>query len=369
MYVHIPFCHSKCAYCDFYSGPLSWSHDEYIEAIIKESALRRNEIDAPFDTVYIGGGTPSIIRPELLKKIVSGLKKVLSIDSIREFTVEVNPEDVTAELLDAYLGIGVNRISMGVQSLNDNELKIIGRRHSATQAVDAIEIIKSRFSNYSCDLIFGLPEQTTDSLRQNLQRFLSLDIPHISAYLLSYEPGTRLDAMLRAGKVAEASESLAHEMYALIHDTLTEAGYHHYEISNYAMPGREAIHNSRYWDGTPYLGLGAAAHSFDGTVRRFNPSNIKQYCSAINSGNCSYIIDEEDRRQQFNDFLITALRTDRGLDISEAISRWGSGLVSELRSNAAPLLRRGAIILAGDRLIIPHSLWLLSDTIMRDLII
>lgn len=364
VYVHIPFCHAKCAYCDFFSTPRSESAVRYIDAVVAELEMRRHELrNEVIRTLYVGGGTPSSLDHKLLHRLLDGVV----CEGVEEFTVEVNPEDVNCDLLSVLKSAGVNRVSMGVQSLNDDELVRVGRRHSAADAIRAIDAIAQQFDNFSLDIIFGLPGQTIESLETTVSGILSFRPPHLSAYLLSYEPGTRLYAQLMTGKVKETSDSLAENMYRLVTDSFGSAGYEHYEISNYALPGMMSRHNSSYWNMTPYLGLGASAHSFDGTVRRFNPSNINEYISAINARKCCYIIDDETDRQRFNDRIIVALRTAAGLDI-DSLSCF-PGLQDEFFMQLMPLVNDGRVIFDGSKVVIPPENWLRADSVIRELIL
>lgn len=367
LYIHIPFCHSKCSYCDFYSGLRPEAAAGYTDALIAELSLRRSEINGDFSSIYIGGGTPSVVPAHELSRLVDAIGGLTDMHAVEEFTVEVNPEDVTEELLAAYRGMGVNRISMGVQSFDDTMLKAINRRHSAQQALHAIRLLKGQGWNYSVDLMFGLPGQTLDGWRHDVDRLMQIKPPHMSAYLLSYEPGTRLYAMLTAGKVVEAPEQLAADMQKYITGAAAANGYLHYEISNYAQPGCHSRHNSAYWTMTPYLGLGASAHSYDGSVRRINPPNIKSYLSSLNSGATIAEIEEENIDELFNDYIITSLRTSAGLHIGTLIERFPENFVTGLLADAAPLIAVGQLTLT-DRLSIPEPHWLKSDAIMRDLI-
>lgn len=304
LYVHIPFCVAKCAYCDFYSGPLRlFEAESYARALTRELKARRNEV-GEFQTVYIGGGTPSTMPPELLAPFLALAPG--------ERTVEVNPEDVTPDYARRLLRAGANRVSMGVQSLVDSELRAVRRRHDAARAVDAFHSLRAEgFRNISLDLIYGLPGQTLDSWRYSLDGVLELGPEHLSAYMLSYEPGTLLYSRLERGEIAETDEDTLCAMYDLLCSRSREAGFGHYEISNFAQPGLEARHNSAYWDMTPYLGLGPGAHSFDGRVRRYVPADLKTYLAAPEK---VAKVEEETDAERHNDVVMTALRTARGLD-------------------------------------------------------
>ncbi|MBD5415046.1 MAG: radical SAM family heme chaperone HemW [Bacteroides sp.] len=346
LYVHIPYCRAKCAYCDFYSGPLRiFNEEQFFRAVDHELAARRSEV-GEFLTVYIGGGTPSAVDPARLAPYLSLAEG--------ERTVEVNPDDITPQLAEGLLRAGANRISMGVQSLNDDELRAIGRRHTAAGARRAYDILRQAgFTNISLDLIYGLPGQDFESWRRSLGELLDWEPQHLSAYILSYEPGTLLTGRLKAGKIQEATEELIERMYDHLCLTTRAAGFNHYEISNFALPGFEARHNSSYWDMTPYLGLGPGAHSFDGTVRRENPANLKAYLA--DPENFAQVEEETDDNR-FNDRLITSLRTAAGIECTAF-------------SAAELALARKLLEPVGDnRLRIPEKEWLRSNSLLLQLI-
>lgn len=365
LYIHIPFCHGKCAYCDFYSMPSRGDmYGRYVGALLDEFDTRHSLSYGAYDTLYIGGGTPSMLPAQLMTRLITGLaERGVDITSLREFTVEANPEDVTHQWLSAMAAAGVGRVSMGIQSFDDNELAAIGRRHSAQQAMEAAGMLRDSGLTFSLDLIYGLPGQTPDSWRRSLDTLISLHPHHLSAYLLSYEPGTRLHAMLMSGRVAEASEDTVGQMYDTLISTAHDAGYRHYEISNFGLPGYEAIHNSRYWDGTPYLGLGASAHSFDGKKRYVNVSNIRRYI-----GHEPPVTENESATDRLNDYIVTALRTSHGIDTEYVMKEWGTHALNRMMDDAAPVIRAGNLIVSDGHLIIPEQHWLIADNIMRCLI-
>lgn len=359
IYVHIPFCHAKCAYCDFYSSPGFKDAEEMIDAICKEYTLRKDEIPDRVSTVYIGGGTPSMLPDTLISKLIHSLPTPSG-----EFTVEVNPEDVTIDMIKTLSRLGINRVSMGVQSLIDAELKAVGRRHTAEQALSAASILREcGISNISLDLIYGLPGQTFETWIKSVKEIIAFRPEHISAYILSYEPGTRLTAMLHAGKIEQADDELIERMYDALCSLTAQAGYEHYEISNFALPGFRARHNSGYWHGVPYLGLGPSAHSFDGCLRRINPSSTKAYIRSLSNGTVAFEIDEETDDNRFNDLLVTRLRTREGLPL-EII---GPRRKEILLRDAAPLVARGEVLLTSSSLSIPENHWLTSDHIISSL--
>ncbi|MDE6288547.1 MAG: coproporphyrinogen III oxidase family protein, partial [Muribaculaceae bacterium] len=273
LYIHIPFCRSKCIYCDFYSTPSLKNMEEVVRGIIKEYACRRHEVTGTFKTAYLGGGTPSILPPELLSKLVSSL----DIDSVEEFTIEVNPDDVTPEAAKLWKSLGINRVSMGVQSLDDGILRWMRRRHDSATALNAIEILRTAgFDNISCDLIYGIPGLSENIWRKSLCTLLATGIEHLSSYCLTYSPGTALQLRLDAGKDARATDNEIERQYHILRQETSRHEFNHYEISNFAVEGRHSRHNSIYWspDGQ-WLGLGPSAHSFDGSLRRIDIADMK----------------------------------------------------------------------------------------------
>lgn len=359
IYVHIPFCHSKCAYCDFYSMPHTRTAEEYVQALTSEWQLRRHEVSEPFETVYIGGGTPSILAPAQLRRII----EVLPTQGLREFTLEANPEDVTPDSVKAWRNMGINRISMGIQSLDDECLKRIGRRHDSATALRAVDTLQDAgITEISLDVIYGLPGQDLDSWRSTLGTLIERCPQHLSAYALSVEPGTRLYAAVAAGKWTPADDELYARMYDILCEYTAHAGYIHYEISNFALPGHTAVHNSHYWDMTPYIGLGPGAHSWDGHTRRVNAPNLTQYLKKLAAGHTAYDIEDESNADRVNDMIFTALRTDKGLDIQRLPEPFRHEFES-LATHCCALVHEGTIVR------IPQDKWLVSDAIIRDLLI
>lgn len=370
LYIHIPYCHSKCAYCDFLSTPRADTMLQYIEALKMELDMRASEINDAISTIYIGGGTPSILPLPLLQQLINHIAGYIDIATLDEFTIEANPEDISDEWCISVVNMGISRVSIGIQSFNDVELKAINRRHSAQMAVDAIEILhRSGINAISGDLIYGLPGQSLNSWKQSLEKMLSFGLPHFSSYLLSYEPGTGLYAQLKNGKVQEASEELAQEMYNHLIETAKINGYEHYEISNFSLPGHNAIHNSNYWRDLPYLGLGVSAHSFDGCNRRFNGNNIKQYITSIETGKPYFTIENETQEERHNDYIIVSLRTSHGINLDDYRHRWGDTYYKQLISTAQKYLSSGEMIIRGNQLAISEKSMLISDRIMIDFII
>lgn len=361
LYVHIPFCHSKCHYCDFYSGSLACDHGRYIDSLIRELHCRSGEIEMPPGTIYIGGGTPSLLSAECLGRLFAALPA----DAVREFTIEVNPEDVTDEFAAFVAASPVNRVSMGVQSADDGILHRIGRRHTWADAVNAVRRLRDAgIANISLDLIFGLPGQSPECWSQTVDAALALNPQHLSAYCLMYESGTRLSAMLRAGKIDETAPEVLERMYMILCKKTALAGFRHYEISNFAHPGYESRHNSSYWNLTPYLGLGAAAHSFDGLVRRSNPADIKRYVSADGP---VFVTESLSDGERIDEYLLIRLRTAEGVDMADYERRFGAVEANRLLSAAAAHIDAGRLLLGRGWLRIPERHWLITDSILVDL--
>lgn len=363
LYIHIPFCRSKCGYCDFHSTPRIALADDYLRALESEARQRLNR---DFNTVYIGGGTPSALSLPQLELLFS--LPGVNCERVEEWTIEVNPDDVTHDFARFIANSPVNRVSMGVQSLVDGELATACRRHNASEAVDAFYRLRDAgIDNMSLDLIYGLPGQTLDSWQHSLDRMMQLRPEHLSAYMLSYEPGTKFSAMLQAGKLRETPEDILIEMYDRLCRAAKDAGYIHYEISNFALPGRRSRHNSSYWTGEDYVGLGTGAHSLVDNERYFNSLDIKAYISA--SGRDFLTAEHLTVTERINDTIITRLRTIEGLDLNEFGARFGESASQRLLNDAGPGLERGQLVLSGGSLQIPESQWLMTDAILLSLIL
>lgn len=354
IYVHIPFCASFCTYCGFYSELCpAGGHTRYIEALRREIALRRSFF-TPADrvrTLYFGGGTPSLLTRGELGAVCAALRENFDLCALEEFTIEVNPEDIVQQphLAAFYRECGADRISMGVQSFCDSHLKWMNRRHSAAQAREAFGILRSAgFENISIDLIFGYGGLTAQQWKYNLREAVALAPEHISAYQMSIDDGSALGRLAENGRYSEPDEELCAQQYALLQDTLEAAGYLQYEISNFARPGFYSRHNSAYWAREPYLGLGAAAHSFNGSdFRSWNPDSVERYCAALEGGSLPSEGSERlGEREIYNERVMLGLRTVRGVE---------KGLVPA----------GGVLQEAGERLRIPRSKLFICDSIIE----
>ena len=370
-YVHIPFCASRCSYCDFFSTlKLPQMGEAYVNAVLAEAHLRCAELRGELvKTLYLGGGTPSQLPLPLLERLVAGLHETIDLSGVEEFTVEANPDDVSTGWCGAVAALGVNRVSMGVQSFEDDILRFIGRRHTALQAAQAVFNLRSvGINNISIDLIYGLPGQTIDSWTASVRQALDLQPQHISAYGLTYEEGTRLWQQRERGEVIEVPEEQCLEMYRILVEMLQTAGFEHYEISNFALPGSHSRHNSSYWNDTPYLGLGAAAHSYDGKVRRSNPCDLQQYIATVMAGEMAYEQEELTPQERYDERVMLGLRTSRGVDAERLREDFGDEAWQHFtreaqRHIAADYLR----VVDGNCYVLTRDGIMLSDSVMRDL--
>lgn len=377
LYVHIPFCRRKCLYCDFFSGGASvadWK--SFRRALLAEFRARKAELPKRIATIYIGGGTPSLMPLDEFTALCDGIARIAAdalpdgLSGVEEFTLEVNPEDVSFGSASAWRNLGVNRISMGVQSLVDCELKAVGRSHSAELALTSAAILREVFDNLSLDIMFGLPGQTLESLDYTLNGMLSLAPDHISAYSLMYEEGTALTAMAGQGRITPLADETCLEMYSRISSRLAREGFGHYEISNYARDGYRAMHNSSYWDFAPYLGLGPSAHSYDGhSIRRSNPSRIREYIArfAPSDGNISsdltpfYIEERLSQKERLEEYVMLRLRVREGIDLDEFSERFGLSATRNLQRGVDSILSSSPGVLS----ICDNRIALSEEAVMR----
>jgi oxygen-independent coproporphyrinogen-3 oxidase len=319
IYVHIPFCRKRCTYCDFhFSTTFSSYRDEFISAIIHELDLRKKEIVEPVDTIYFGGGTPSLLTEFELSSIMDRIHQSFRISQSTEITLEVNPEDVTFENVSVWKNCGINRISMGLQSFKESDLKWMNRAHDCSQGFGAVELLKNKaFDNISVDLIYGLPELTLSEWEQHLQHVIALDVQHLSAYCLTVEKGTTLNHFVKIGKLKTQNEDTQSEQFNLMLRILNKNNYFQYEISNFSKPGFESKHNTSYWRNKPYLGVGPSAHSFAAKTRRWNVSNNTSYYKNVGKNDSWFETEFLSKNDLWNELFLTGLRTIWGVSKSE----------------------------------------------------
>ncbi|MDR1562691.1 MAG: radical SAM family heme chaperone HemW [Dysgonamonadaceae bacterium] len=369
IYVHFPFCKSRCNYCDFFSS----SRDDdkmksYVDAVCREAVARKNYLKGqPINTVYFGGGTPSRIPVRFLEAIVESLD-LPKVQFTREITLEVNPDDISEDYMDSIYDKPFNRFSIGVQSFDDGELVLLGRRHNAQTAYEAVKRIKNRgYRNISIDLMYGLPSQTVDVWTETVKQALTLGVQHISAYHLTYERGTPLCNLVQQKILSKLDEDTSIQMFNILIDTLTEAGFEHYEISSFAKPGFYSKHNSGYWNGTHYIGLGAAAHSYNGHSRQWNVASITDYIASEHDK--PYGFERIGEKEAYNDFIMTRLRTENGICLSELLSRFGKDKYDHCIFIARKYIENKRLQRVEDHLKLTRYGIFISDLIISDLMI
>ena len=363
IYIHIPFCASRCIYCDFFSTTFLEKRDEYVRAVCRELETRRQYLDDDVETIYFGGGTPSQLTAEQISTILSSIYNIYNVRAKAEITFEGNPDDLSLEYLLALKDIGVNRLSMGVQSFDDEMLRFINRRHTALQAVKAVENARvCGFDNISIDLMFGFPNQSLSGWQRDVDKAISLGVQHLSAYSLMYEEGTRLTKMLERGDIQEIDEELSLAMYEYLTDTLAKAGYEHYEISNFCKPGMHSRHNSSYWHGISYLGVGAGAHSYNGESRQYNPDSLSEYLQGS-----ELVTEQLTQSQRYDEYVFTGLRTREGIMLGEIQREFGENYRNYCFENAKKHISDGTILFEGDNLRLSRKGLFVSNDVMSDL--
>lgn len=369
IYIHIPFCKTRCVYCDFYSTTHKEWKQRYIHALCRELSSRRNYLKgAPVETLYLGGGTPSQLDEEAFQQLFCTLRETYGLEQCREVTIEVNPDDLTEEYVEMLARLPFNRISMGIQTFDDRTLSLLHRRHTAQQAREAVERLRrAGFGNISIDLIYGLPEETDQQWEHDLEEAIALEVEHISAYHLTYEEGTPLYDMLQRHRVHEVDEEASVRFFSILMDRMTQAGYEHYEISNFCKPGRHSRHNTAYWQGIPYLGCGPSAHSYDIDSREWNIASLEAYVKGMEAGERPYETEQLDLNTRYNEHIMTALRTRQGVSVEETERRFGTDLHRYCLEMAAPYLKSNLLELTDNCLRLTRAGIFVSDGIISNL--
>lgn len=323
LYFHIPFCHSKCNYCNFYSMVNNSTLNDFTSSLKKEIISRKNEINTEISTIYFGGGTPSLLSIDWYKDIFEILSLHYKINSNAEITIETNPEDLTILYLKDISQI-FNRLSIGVQSFDEENLRYLKRNHNAQKAISSIKEAQNiGLTNISIDLIYGIPSNHKNSFQSDVRTFLSLQVPHLSAYALSIEKGTKLQIDIEKQRINIPNEDNAVTEYQWLMDTMVNMNFVHYEISNFAKPGMESKHNSSYWEGIPYIGFGPSAHSYNGNSRRWNFSSISKYITGIETNKPYFEEEILSDTDKLNEYIMTGLRTNKGINLDIIEKRWG----------------------------------------------
>ena len=368
IYIHIPFCRKACHYCNFHFSTSKQRIPEMVEAIRKEAGIRRDYLAERIDTIYFGGGTPSLLLKDEVRNTIETVKGLFEVDEKAEITLEANPDDITEESLQAWMEAGINRLSIGIQSFFEADLQWMNRAHTAEQAGNCIALAQKKgIHNISIDLIYGTPSLTDESWKKNVQTALSLNIPHLSCYALTVEPKTALAKMIATHQLPDVDADKQARHFALLTQWLAEAGFEHYEISNFALPGFRSRHNSSYWEGKPYLGLGPSAHSFNGSSRQWNVSNNSLYLKALETGTVPFEMEQLTGVQQLNEFIMTRLRTMEGIPLAGVRENWGEEKMNALVLSAQKHIRQGQLILSNDFLQLTAGGKFLADGIAADL--
>lgn len=365
LYIHVPFCASRCVYCGFYSTTGNSLRDRYMAALVRELELRRGEAKGKWRTVYLGGGTPSQLSPSQLGRLFASIDTGEAV----EVTMECNPDDITPDYCEAMAGLPVNRISMGAQTFSDGRLRFLRRRHKAGDVAVAVERLRRvGVENISIDLMYGFPGETLEEWRADIAQALSLGVEHLSAYCLTVEDGTPLRRMQDEGRVGEQDEETARAMYYELADSLARAGYEHYELSNFARPGHRSLHNSGYWDGTPYVGLGAAAHSYDGRTRSWNVADLRAYIYGIEAGRLPSEREELTEGERYDDMVMLRLRTTEGIELAWVEAAFGRVALGHLLRCAAKYVAGGLLERTADgRLRLTREGLFVGDMVTADL--
>lgn len=371
IYIHIPYCRQKCHYCNFYSVASRSTLPALIDAIGREAALQRSYLSGQtIDTIYFGGGTPSLLNESQLGYLLDAVASGFNLSGNAEITLEANPDDIVPELLRYWKNAGINRLSIGVQSFRDEDLLYLNRVHNAERALRCLTDARAAgFDNLSLDLIFGIPGLDDESWLSNIAIAVGMQIPHISAYALTIEPKTALEVMIRKGKAAAVDEQQTARQFELLMDELGTSGYQHYEISNYCLPGKVALHNTAYWMGNHYLGLGPSAHSYNGISRQWNVSSVESYLTGINQQKPGFEVEFLDASQQYNEYIMTGLRTIWGCSLNEIEHRFGTARAETFVKNAGRWIEQGCIIAEKGKYTLTRKGKLLADGIAADLFV
>ena len=370
IYLHIPFCKTRCIYCDFYSTTRSELKTHYVHTLCRELEMRKEYLKGePVETIYFGGGTPSQLEEADFKHIFETIRENYGMEHCREITLEANPDDLSQEYLKMLSSLPFNRISMGIQTFDDTTLQLLKRRHSSQTAVEAVRRCREAgFQNISIDLIYGLPGETKGRWENDLRQAIRLDVEHISAYHLTYEEDTPIYNMLKQHQIEEVDEDSSLQFFTLLIEHLQNAGYEHYEISNFCLPGLHSRHNSSYWTEKQYLGCGPSAHSYNGISRQWNVASLDKYIEGISSGNPTFEVEELDLYTRYNDFVITHIRTQWGMPLPKLGKQYGEELYKYCLRMATPHLQQGTLEIKNDTLKLTRKGVFISDGIMSDML-
>ena len=364
IYIHIPFCKQKCSYCDFHFSTNLQHKSNLIQAINKELEIRKDEISAPLETIYFGGGTPSILSEIELESIFETIYKNYSTKNLKEITLETNPDDLNKEKLNFLKSTPINRFSIGVQSFFEEDLKLMNRAHNAQVAETSIKLAQDfGFENITIDLIYGSTTTTNEMWKQNLQKAIALNVPHISSYALTVEEKTILDHQIKKGITKPVDEDHQNEQFQLLVDTLTSNDFIQYEISNFGKEDYFSLHNSNYWKGIHYLGIGPSAHSYNGKTRAWNIANNSKYIQTINENKLPQEIEVLNEVEQFNEMIMIGLRTIYGIDLDRINSEFSQPLVNSFYQELNQLINENLVEKKENRIILKPEAKFFADGI------
>lgn len=371
IYIHIPFCRQKCYYCDFYKTTNSSRTDNFISALVSEAEQRKDYLKGEHvNTVYFGGGTPSVLEEEQISNILDAVKRIWRIAPDVEITFETNPDDLDEKYLQVLKRTGINRLSIGIQSFNDELLKKMNRRHNASQALTAVEnAYKAGFVNLSTDLIYGLPGLTSEQWRNDLKEMFRLPVVHLSAYHLTYHQGTPFYTWLKKGTLVELSETDSVEQFNILLDEAANAGFEQYEISNFARKQHYSAHNTAYWFGESYIGLGPSAHSYNRHSRQWNVAHLESYINGIDRYKPFFEEEQLSARDRFNEFILTRIRTKWGISISEIEKTFGTEAAEKVEKTAQRFIVSGKMLKRDNTYVLTREGLFVSDDLMTSFIV
>jgi len=367
IYLHIPFCRQACSYCDFHFSTSLKNKDTLLDAMKNELLMRKQELKKPLQSIYFGGGTPSVLSTVEIEEFIDLIKSNFILDTEVEITLEANPDDLTKEKVEELANSSINRLSVGIQSFRDADLQLMNRAHNANEAEESLELISKNFELFTLDLIYGIPGLTNEDWERNIRKALSYNPKHISAYALTVEEKTALEYQIRKKKVAPIDENLAQEQFFILKSILEEEGFEHYEISNFAKDGSYAINNTAYWKGEPYLGIGPSAHSYDQKNRSWNISNNAKYIKSIRQGVLPLEQEQLSVWESYNEYVMTGLRTMWGIRLEELKSKFSEELFNYFIKSSAAKIESNILIKQKGSIYIHPSKLFFADGIVSDL--
>jgi oxygen-independent coproporphyrinogen-3 oxidase len=370
IYIHIPFCKKACTYCDFHFTTSLKYADEMVDAICTEITFKKDRINTQLESIYFGGGTPSVLPSAALQKIFDAITKNFSVAANAEITLEANPDDLNAKKIAELRKLPINRFSIGTQSFFNEDLLWMNRAHNADEAVSSIKRAQDAgFENLSIDLIYGYPLLNDDKWKANIQKAIELQTPHLSAYSLTVEDKTALANAIIKKKQQPLNEEQSATQFLILNQQLTGSGFEHYEISNYSLPGKYAVHNTNYWKGVPYLGIGPSAHGFDGKNRYINIANNALYLSALSNKELAENIEKLNLEDHFNEYIMTSMRTMWGIDLLKIKNDFGISYVNEIEKQIKPFLLQEQLIISNNKIFLTDKGKLFADGIAAALFV